>query len=603
MPVLTRSQAKRRIITNDQSSSPQSSSSPSEKTPQEKNKKNKEEYNRTVCENFVANPTKNPFTGNKIEFLGPSFYKYNEMCKQLYGISYDINKHVQDILDNDIVIGILFKISIKMNHPQPAEVKDIFKNPKTRTYVRVSDYDYLQYAFNYVNTFQYNNKIQNYILDKVRNNKVALLEFINNIQIHPQRSHKKSTIEINGKYIEIFDYQPVYIRIIDNARINNIVAFELPAYMNHDNPTEYCELQYHDNRVFLKFYMRLRQYLVDFIMHEDQPIDKLERIFDVCDEMLERDYIYGAQDKIDFQEILRELESILDKKNQKSKSITNMSTARSSNRNKSISPQKKIGLPPLPEYTTRDDLLTYVKDHSTADVDMITLRNFDDFKKKDLQLVVRIGPPNKDTVTEIDKTTGKSITKPINKYHTYSVVSIYKHIKSNVKAGLVPKDPLNPAYAITTDEIRDIHLKMQYYRKGAPSPDAVLKSTYPKVYLLFNPSNHYEGFYEIIIKHTIGTVPISNRIWGYIPDIDSSETGRPDLNTGIIFEKLRKLHDEGRLLEKTYTGPDSTLKFVPRVHINKSAAYWNEDRIRKLQLMADEVNTYYVGLAAPSHSQ
>ena len=547
----------------------------------------KEEYNRTICENFVENPTKNPFTGKKIEFLGPSFHKFNGMCKELYGISYDMNKHVKEILDDDVEVGIIFKNSIKINHPQPAEVKDIFKNPKTRTFVRINDYDYLQYALRYVNTREYNNRIDNYIFNEIKDNKPALVEFINNIEIHPQRSQKKSTIEINGKKIDIFDYQAVYVRIIDNARQNNIVAFELPAYMMHDNPTEYCELQYHDNRVFLKFYLRLRQYLVDFIMHEDQPIDKLEKIFDVCDEMLERDYIYGAQDKLDFQEILRELESILDKKNQQSKSITDMSSARSSNRSKSISPQRKVGLPPLPTSNkTREELLEDVLKHSKEEIDVITLRKFSDFKKKDLQLIVRIGPKTSD-----------------NRQSTYSVVSIYKKIKGDVKVGLVPKDPLNPAHAITTNEIRDIHLKMQYYRKGAPPPDAVLKSTYPKVYLLFNPSNHYEGFYEIIIKHTIGTVPISNRIWGYIPDIDSSETGRPDLNTGIIFEKLRKLHDEGRLLEKTYTGPDSTLKFVPRVHINKPATYWNEDRIRKLQLMADEVNTYYVGLAASSHSQ
>jgi len=572
-------QTRRQLFTSD------SPPNPTAVTPKTKPK---EEYNRTICEQFVENPYVNPFTGKKIDFLGPSFHKFNGMCKELYGIFYDMNKHVKEILDDDVEVGIIFKNSVKLNHPQPAEVKDIFKNPKTRTYVRVNDYDYLQYALRYVNTREYNNRIQDHIFNEMKDNKPALVEFINNIEIHPQRSQKTSIVEINGKKIEIFDYQPIFERLIINARQNNIVHFELPSYMNHTDTKEYCELQYHMGKVFLKFYPKLRQYLVDFIMHEDQPINKLENIIDVCDEMLdrERNYILGDLDKLDLQEILRELESILDKKNQKSKSITDMSSARSSNRSKSISPQRKVGLPPLPTSNmTRAELLEEVLKYSKEEMDVITLRKFSDFKKKDLQLVVRIGPKTRD-----------------NRQSTYSVVSIYKKINEDVKTGLVPKDPLNPGHVITSDEIRDIHLKMQYYRKGAPSPDTIKKYTYPKIDLLFNPSDYYQGFYEIIIKHTIGT-KFTSTIWGYIPDIDSSETGAPDLNTGIIFEKLRKLQDEGRLLEKTYRGENSTLRFVPRVHINKSVAYWNEDRIRKLQLMAEEVNTYYVGLAASSHSQ
>ena len=270
----------------------------------------------------------------------------------------------------------------------------------------------------------------------------------------------------------------------------------------------------------------------------------------------------------------------LDNNKSKSKSITSSSTARSSNRSLSLSESKKQGLPPLPN-KTREEILQDVLDHSKEERDMISLREFSKMKKNDLQLVIRIGP------------------KTHNKQNTYSVRSIYKKIKSDTKANLVAKDPLNPAHTITDAEMIDIEEKMQYIKRGTPRPDHRELSGYPKVELLFDENGNWPsmmhggrliphpGFYSIIIRHTIGN-RATDSYWGTIKYI---ETADPDLNTGIIIEALRKIHDEGRLLYKTYAV--NRVKYVPRVHINKNFEYWETDPIRKLELMKHELETYY----------
>ena len=93
----------------------------------------------------------------------------------------------------------------------------------------------------------------------------------------------------------------------------------------------------------------------------------------------------------------------------------------------------------------------------------------------------------------------------------------------------------------------------------------------------------HPGFYSIIIRHTIGN-RATDSYWGTIKYI---ETADPDLNTGIIIEALRKIHDEGRLLQKRYR--NNKVDFIPRIHINKSFEYWDTDPIHKLRIMKEEL--------------
>ena len=625
MPVTTRSQSKKNTNISNDSPSPPPSSSVNTPKSNIKNKKPKQ-YDRMKCEQFINNPLINPFTDKEIAFLGPKFNEINSMCKELYGISYDMNKHVKDIFDNDILIGTLFRDSIK--YPQPsdnkkvARVKDIFKNRNTRTFTYIDEpnAEYLRFAMNYVNTIEYFNKINDFLFNIVKDNKEQLIDFINGIRIDfdtpgPSTRNRNyySFIEIDtDRYFTIdnYKYRDLYQRIIDNARQNNIVKLYLDHQLSsNDTLNRLTRLKLRpyyytlsSNEIFLDNYESFRELVVQFIMQENQDINALEKLIDICEIILERNYIdnnHGQNDVLDLTAITAELNSILDKTNAPSlKSITDISSARSSNRSKSLSYRATAHLPPLPKMT-RSELLEEVLQHSKEDMDVITLRKFDKMKKKDLQLIVRIGPKTRE-----------------NRQSSYNVVSIYKKLHEDSKNSLAPTDPLNPGHTVTDEEMRDIHAKMQYYRRGAPRPDDLKRYEYPKVELLFESMNKTieyileenniqtktEPFYAIVIRHIIGN-RANDTIWGYIPDIEVDN--RPDLNTGTIISKLRDLHDKGRLLVKNYRGENNLLQFIPRVHINKSVTYWTkegtrhltltrmqEEQIRKLELMKNELDRF-----------
>jgi 2-cysteine adaptor domain len=596
----------------------ESSSSPTKKSAPKKT----EEYNRAICEKFVEDPSKNPFTDRPIDFLGASFKKYNSMCKELYGISYDVNDRIKHLLDTNIDLGTKFFYTIKYPEPasgsnklEPAKVRDYFKEQKgAAQYVALGEpgYEYLNYAFNYVGKIEYINKIKNHLYESIKDDKEKLVKFINNITTEEKQAGRRntySTIKIQNINIKIQENNGLYNRIIANARQHKIVRINFPAFNNYTAPDHFSELEHIEVPTGTDYitmsapYLDFRRYVVDFIMHENQPKKVLEDLIEACDEVRERDYLntqFPVSDKTDFDAIIEELESILDQKNVSTRSIRDISSARSSNRSKSLSFRAKENLPELPK-KTRAELLDDILAHSKEEMDVITLRKFSDMKKKDLQLVVRIGPKTRD-----------------NRQSSYNVVSIYKKINEDVKEGLPPTDPLNPGHVIKEEEMRDIQAKMQYYSRGAPRPDDIKRYTYPKVVLVFEQQNYrfwyrvsdgegegessrVEPFYAIIIKHIIGNRATDyDRIWGVLPDIEIPN--RPDLNTGVIIAKLRDMHDKGRLLQKMYTGENSTLRFQPRVHINKPIAYWSdrtktlseirEDRIRKLELMKEELDRY-----------
>ena len=595
------------------------SSAPSKKTPQKKT----EEYNRTVCERFVDDPSRNPFTDKPIEFLGASFKKYNSMCKELYGISYNVERHIKYLLDTNTELGVKFYYTIKYpeavpgsNKLEPAKVKDFFKEQKAAPqYVALGEpgYEYLNFAYNYVSKSEYINKIKNYLYESVKDNKEKLVRFINNITTEERNVGSRvlrntySIVKIQNINIKIQENTGLYNQIITNARQHKIVRINFPAFNNYITPEHFSELEYKesasDGNGEIEMdapYADFRKYVVSFIMHENQPKKVLEELIDACEEVREYDYLktdYVLSDKTDFDAIIEELESILASKNVATeKSITDISTASNSKDNKSLSNRAKANLPELPKMT-REQLVNYIHAHSREKVDAITYREFSKMKKKALQLVVYIGPDSH------------------GKKSCYDVVSIYNKINKDVKNGLPPTDPLIRSHVINDEEMRDIQAKMQYYRRDAPRPDDIKRYTYPKVVLIFEQQNYrfeyrnrdeenyyaskVEPFYAIVIRHIIGNHS-NDKLWGFIPDIEIPN--RPDLNTGVIIAKLRDMHDKGRLLQKMYTGEDSTLRFVPRVHINKSVSYWSvrdkyldeiyDDRIRKLELMKEELDRY-----------
>lgn len=580
MPVTTRSRAKAQEQGERPPSPPHSNVAGPSRT--KKGSPSSEDYNRELCQQFVDNPQKNPFTGAKIEFLGPRFMKLNEKCKRLVNISIDLNKYVEDKLNGDINLGSKLINSINKKD-EIIKMKNYFYDDKLTD---IEKLPYLKHAYQHINTESYKTTLNNLIFEYFKDNTPRLVAFINMYLDTIIEQKEDFTVKLGNHSFKFkVDQENVQLiqLILENAKENGIVPITeivLPRLylFYHFIPNN------ESNYIIIHDYGILRHTLVNRFINIEKPNkNELKKHIDGCKKILDNNYLFRLEDNLDLEEIYNELETIYERLNQsKSKSITSQSTARESNKSASFSSERKRQLPPL-ENKKRDEILEDVLRHSKEDRDMITLRAFKDMKKKDLQTVVRIGSKTRD-----------------NRQNTYAVTSIYKQIHNQVKVGLAPKDPLNPAHIITNDEMIDIHEKIQYYRRGAPRPDSIHQYRYPKVEVIFDEMGKWPsmtggtmtnpGLYTIIIRHTVGTHS-TDKYWGTIKYIDSTETGEPDLNTGIIIEAIRKLHDEGRLLNKDYS--QNILRFVPRVHINKNPSYWNEDPVRKLRLMKEELESYY----------
>jgi len=536
-------------------------------------------YSKEVCESFVANPYINPRTGKSIALLGPKFFRLNNLCKSRYNIEFDVNKYIKEELDRDLELGERFFSSItRQGSLNVIRVINVFKNEKKL--VNISSEPYLEYAYNYVNREEYKNKILDIQFNIIKNNKVLLLQFVNYL------TYENHTIFTFTYRQAAYKFKPdteIFNRVIENAKENGLVIITPSDPIYSDKFALYII----GETVRLRNYEVTRISIEQFILRQNHELKILNQLIDSCEKILQYNYVRDIVID-DFTELLNELLAIREKASlPKSKSLTEPSTAHSSNRSRSISSSKRRELPPLPKIS-RTELLQDVLTHSKESMDVITFRQFSAMKKKDLQLIIRIGPRTRD-----------------GKYSSYNVVSIYKKIAADVKSGLIPKDPLNPNHIITSDEMVKIQEAMQYYKRGLPRPDNIKKYGYPKITILFDPdgmfpvrySNYiianqmHPGFYSFVVRHTIGTRS-TDKIWGVIPDIDADESGEPDLTTGVIIEAIRKLHDEGRLLVPNYI--NNYLQFyVPRIHLNKAPSYWETERINKLRHMKREIENYY----------
>jgi hypothetical protein len=198
-------------------------------------------------------------------------------------------------------------------------------------------------------------------------------------------------------------------------------------------------------------------------------------------------------------------------------------------------------------------------------MDMITLDDFNDMKKKKLQLIVGIGPKNKE-----------------GQQRCYHVKSIYDFIKSAVQQGLVPREPMSKE-PITHAEIHDVILpKMRYIKPDARDPGHVQKKKYPVLELHIRDvfrTDTQEPFFEITLVRIIGRLVFWRRKIGYIPA--NIETESADLNSYAVIAKIRELFDNGRLVDQ---------RMHMRAHLNKSIEYWDTDRERKLAHMVNELS-------------
>ena len=222
---------------------------------------------------------------------------------------------------------------------------------------------------------------------------------------------------------------------------------------------------------------------------------------------------------------------------------------------------------------TRTELLKELEQSCTEMKDAISYEDFQDMKKKQLQLVVRIGKPTKD-----------------GKRHCFYVKNIYGLARAAAKENLPIRDPLDPHHKLTKEELNQIKSYIRVIEPNAKSPDRPKKKMLQKFRLDILPVTTDD--YPHMVFHQIRISPnnpdntaIPTQIVGYIPaDIDTESS---DVNSSVTIIKIKQLFDEGKLFDAQGN---------MRVHIDKSIAYWMENNganiPRKLALMVSELNQY-----------
>lgn len=237
------------------------------------------------------------------------------------------------------------------------------------------------------------------------------------------------------------------------------------------------------------------------------------------------------------------------------------SSINSKNRSKSLSVSSP--LPPLSK-KTRNEMLEDLRKACIEMRDMISLDEFEDMKKKKLQLIVRIGAPNKE-----------------GQQRCYYVKNIYDYVKDALNNNKLPKEPISKQ-VITPKEMEDVILpKMRYIQPNASFTKQ--EQRYP-VLTLETPVVRYNDlpFYQIVLKRMIAKRVAFEKTIGFIPAY--IETSNTDVNSAVVMAKIRELFDKRRLFDE---------RIQPRVHINKSIAFWLEgDAVQKLNFMIQELNEY-----------
>lgn len=297
-----------------------------------------------------------------------------------------------------------------------------------------------------------------------------------------------------------------------------------------------------------------------------EHLPKIRKIILGLQKILDVDYL-NLESKVELQDLMFELAAmeegfLLDSQ---SRSVSDSSSVKTANRSKSF--EAPEGLPLLPK-RTRKELIENIKTACIEMRDMISLEDFEDMKKKQLQLVVAIGPKNKN-----------------GQQYCYYVKNIFNHVKAAIKEKKLPKEPATNT-VITRNDIENVIMpKMRYIKPGVKTPGVIKRSKYPNLELelpiVRSPISHLE-YYEVSLKRFIGKRIAWRVRYGYIPAyVDTEST---DLNSATVIAKIRELFDNGRLFDEHVN---------PRVHINKSISYWeNGDVERKLNHMMNELNSY-----------
>ena len=227
-----------------------------------------------------------------------------------------------------------------------------------------------------------------------------------------------------------------------------------------------------------------------------------------------------------------------------------------------MTPLDRESLEPLSD-KTRVQLLEELKMLCNEMKDSITGKRFDRMSKKNLHLIVQLGPSNKK--------------------RCYYVRNIYKYWESIAESNIAFRDP-ETRIAVNDEEKQDIMKKIQYLKKDALNPEKKTRSKDPKLELVINIDST-NTFYTFNVKRKIGTLIYTIYNLGVLPAHIDLHSENAYYTSEATVANIKEAFDKGRIM---------TSNFIPytccRMHFKKQP-YWegtDEEIKHKFKLFADE---------------
>lgn len=583
------------------------------------------------CLAFFDNPKKNPMSNSNIKRNGPTFKKLLLEC---YGvIDHDdylekieklkISKIVQtelfDILRDR---GILKKELIAQRELNEDTCKELFEqpliDPTSRRRITIDNFmKYSKKCKNILPTDVYNEHADAYVKNQIPDGHMGANKCVNLLN-HLQISGIDGDDYVSGDYI-IIDYfknnskipitHPIVKRLLKRCSDDFLMkilllqtlvgkpsGIDLMRYILNMNDTNkaYISIDYIGGRI-----ADIASYIFNFNDNEEEKTKLLSNLLRIVTDILEAatsnvdeanfdndknpKKIFMTQVAINnLTACMYELQAL--KHGVEIKLSEESSSDRSSKRSKSLS-VKEESLPLLPK-KTRKEILDELGKACRDMRDNISFDDFEDMKKKKLQLVVKIGPKNDE-----------------GKQSCYYVKNIYQYVEKELANNKMPTDPYTRV-AITRDDMKNVIIpKMKYIEIDVVNPfDKKEGQKVPNIRLVSTEVIDENGrhYYRVGFRRLIGTLYQDNtyEILGYIPTniymneqdrggipehYSDTYTGETDTSSSVIMAKLSMLVDKGMLTDKYG---------LPRVHINKSTQYWYTDTVKKAKKMIDEFDTY-----------
>jgi len=231
-----------------------------------------------------------------------------------------------------------------------------------------------------------------------------------------------------------------------------------------------------------------------------------------------------------------------------------------------MKPLSRESLEAFPE-KTRVQLLQELKAQCHYMKDTLADKRFDRMPKKNLHLVVQIGPPGKK--------------------RCYYVRNIYKYWEELAKENKKFREPETRA-GVTDEEKADIMNKVRYIKKNAVDPEISRIKKDPNITLVIELDDT-GNYYTFHVKRVVGSIIYTIYDLGVLPaniDLTHADNGAAYYSSEATVANISDAFDKGRILSNNFI-PYSCCK----MHF-KERSYWTGDQAeinRKFKLFADEV--------------